>query len=86
MCDFFNAVLRLFRVPETKAAVDQSDAAMLKKKLKKKRRRRLKEVEEGQWCSDGHNGNTDPDEPSSKKSAIANGKESNRGTGARFCW
>lgn len=77
----FNKLLHLFRVPETKAPVDQSDAAVLKKKLKKKKRR-LKE-EESRRCSDGHNGDADTEEPSSKKIATANGKESKHGKGVR---
>lgn len=76
----FNKLLHLFRVPETKAPVDQSDAAVLKKKLKKKKRR-LKE-EESRRCSDGHNGDADTEEPSSKKNATANGKQSKHGKGA----
>ncbi|TWW70060.1 ubiquitin carboxyl-terminal hydrolase 36 isoform X2 [Takifugu flavidus] len=71
-------------VPETKAPVDQSDAAVLKKKLKKKKRR-LKE-EESRRGSDGHNGDADTEEPSSKKNATANGKESKHGKATVVMW
>lgn len=70
----------LFRVSETKDPVDQSDAAILKKKFKKKRR--LKEGEESWRCSDGCNGDTEMGEPSLRKTANNNGKDSKRGTGA----
>lgn len=70
--------LHLFRVPETKASVDQSDVAVLKKLKNKKRR--LKE--DSRRCSDGHNGDADTEEPTSKKNATPNGK-SKHGKGAR---
>lgn len=78
---YFNKFFYFLRFPGTKAPVDQSDAAVLKRKLKKKKRR-LKE-EESRRCSDGHNGDADTEEPSSKKNATANGKESKPGKGAR---